>query len=138
MVSPWKPDGDDSAASMEKETRRMKPLARRYIEWRYPSRRSKGDEPVVDADTDWTPLSRHWRARALLAWLLNLLVLALWLGVSTFLMFHVERWRHRWSDPYWYGSMAWSVVPALYSLGGLRDRRKRLKPSPFFFWFSGW
>jgi len=135
MLLWWKMENDDSAASLKKEARRMKPWARRHLEWRYGPMRSHDVEPQVDAHADWTPLGRHWRARALFAWLLILLGLAVWLGVFTFLVMHMTGFE-RWGDPYWYGSMAWCGLPSLYAAGRIRDRRKRLKPSPFFFWFD--
>lgn len=129
----WKMDDADPDAAMEKEARRMKPLIRRYLEWRYGPTRWQDPEPRADAD--WAPPSRHWRVRALLAWLLNLLILAVWSVVFAYLDMHMAGYG-RWDDPYLYATTAWCALPLFYAAGQARDRRKRLKPSAFFFWFD--
>lgn len=130
----WNEEGENSPTSLEKEARKLNPWFRRYLLWRYPLGWGSTYEPKVDAHPDWTT-PRRWRARALLAWLVSLVVAAAWLAVLVFLATRSEQ-RY---DLYEWSALAWAGTSlAVYSLGWMRDRRKRLKPSPFFFWFRGW
>ena len=74
-----------------------------------------------------------WNRHPLLAWTILLVAFA-----GAFVVFG---WlaKHSWhlGDAYWYATVYWgSAVFTLYRRGCQRDQRTRLKPSPFFFWFS--
>jgi hypothetical protein len=120
--------------SVEREARQMKPLIARLIAFRCPSLMKRDDGPEAYAGAKWATPSRHWKARALVAWFIGLLVFGAAFAILMLLWQHSERKY----DDYWYYTYFWLLGwMSFYAWAGRRDRHKRLKPSPFFFWFTG-
>jgi hypothetical protein len=74
-----------------------------------------------------------WSRHPLLAWAILLVALA---GAFAVYMCLLKRsWHFR--DDYALLAVYWgATLHTLYRRGCQRDQRTRLKPSPFFFWFS--
>lgn len=129
---PYAEDSRPRAMSADPLARRFKPWLARYIAWGFPT--ALEQDPAPDADAEWTTSGRHWRTQALLSWIISLVVAAAWFAVLMFLWKRSEPWR----GAYFHGCVAWlGLAVGFYQWGWRRNRRRRLKPSPFFFWFDG-